>query len=286
MNLNEELRKIRTAMIMLGENMNSDHIVCKNCKHEWDIDYNDEDPYLCHQCGYNNKTNSIESDKTLKWWANKLNSEKPKELDEFGVDQSMYPNFNLDTFKSLTSFNKRVLYCNQNLKRLGAGTSRIVYQVEPGTVLKLAKNDRGLQQNRHEANEYNQTYFSEVRTNVLDYDHENDLWVISEIATKITPEIFKQYTGFDFDKFDKYINLKYGENNGKKITDKHYLTFLTPDEKEKMGKDDFIEEVKLFMFNNNLDPSDVGRISSWGLVDRDGHKQVVLTDYGYTGKYS
>lgn len=205
-------------------------------------------------------------------------------IDEFGVDKTMFPSFDLDEFKSLTSFKAREQYCNQTLKRIASGSSRIVYQVDAGSVLKLAKNRFGQQQNSSESNEYNHDYFSEVRTNVIDYDHENDLWIISEIATKITPTIFKEYTGFDLKTFDHYINLRYAQENGSKITDKHFLTFMSQEEYKRIQTNDFIQQIVEFMFNNGLLPSDLGRISSWGMVNRNSVKQIVLTDYGYTSK--
>jgi hypothetical protein len=205
-------------------------------------------------------------------------------IDEFGVDKAMFPSFDLDKFKSLTSFKAREQYCNQTLKRIASGSSRIVYQIDGGSVLKLAKNSFGQQQNSSESNEYNHDYFSEIRTNVIDYDHEDDLWVISEIATKITPAIFKQHTGFNLNMVDKYLNLRSAQNNGAKITNRDFLRFMNQKELDSLDDDDFIGKVVEFMFNNGLEPGDLGRISSWGMVNRNGVEQIVLTDYGYTSK--
>lgn len=208
-----------------------------------------------------------------------------KVLNEFGVDNSMFPNFNLETFKSLNSFKAREQYCNQTLKRIASGSSRIVYQVSPGSVLKLAKNRFGQDQNGSESSEYGHDYFDEVRTNVIDYDHVNDLWIISEIAKKITPAIFKQYTGFNLDLVDKYLNLRSAQNHGKKINDSDFLRYMSENELNRLHDDDFIGKIVEFMFNNGLEPGDLGRISSWGLVNRNGVEQLVLTDYGYTNKH-
>jgi hypothetical protein len=207
------------------------------------------------------------------------------ELDEINVDQNMYPKFNLDVFKDLKTFNKRIQYCNATLKRLGSGSSRTVYQIDLGSVLKLAKNKYGLQQNRLESDAYSDNHFSEIRTNVLDYDKTNYEWIVSEIATKITPFMFKEYTGFALKKVDGYLNLKYAENEGSKITDDDYYRYMTPTEKEIMDNSDFIMKIVEFMHNNGLAAGDLGRISSWGVVKRDHDERVVLIDYGFTGKY-
>jgi predicted lipase len=47
-----------------------------------------------------------------------------------------YPtNFDLDEFSKLTSFNKRIQYCQERLKRISSGSSRIVYMVDDTIVM-------------------------------------------------------------------------------------------------------------------------------------------------------
>lgn len=203
-------------------------------------------------------------------------------IDEFGVDHDNYPNFDLETFKSLTSYSKRIQYCNKTLRRIASGSSRVVYQVDAGNVLKLAKNSQGLNQNRNEANEYGVSHFENVRTNVIDRDDDGDLWIISEMAKKITPFMFKEYTGVAFNIFSEYVIYRYYRN--RKIRS-HYLEYTSPEIVDFLNNNEFVEEVVTFMFNNNLAAGDITRISSWGVVNRNGTEQVVLTDYGFTGSY-
>jgi len=42
-------------------------VTCKNCDWKWDIEKDDENPYLCHKCGYDNKKNKFDH-KALKKW--------------------------------------------------------------------------------------------------------------------------------------------------------------------------------------------------------------------------
>jgi mRNA-degrading endonuclease RelE of RelBE toxin-antitoxin system len=63
------------------------------------------------------------------------------------IDEDYPTNWNFDEFKALTSFNKRALYCNNNLQRISSGSARIVYKIDNDKVLKLAKNAKGLDQN-------------------------------------------------------------------------------------------------------------------------------------------
>lgn len=42
-------------------------IVCKKCNWSWDKDKNDSNIYLCHKCGYDNKTNNYNFHEFNKW---------------------------------------------------------------------------------------------------------------------------------------------------------------------------------------------------------------------------
>ena len=56
------------------------------------------------------------------------------------ISEMAYPaSFNMEEFKSLKSFAKRMEYCKSRLPRLGAGSSRVVFRVDDDKVLKLAK---------------------------------------------------------------------------------------------------------------------------------------------------
>ena len=55
-------------------------VTCKNCDWKWDIEKDDENPYLCHKCGYDNKKNKFDH-KALKKWKDE-NPYKEEELSE------------------------------------------------------------------------------------------------------------------------------------------------------------------------------------------------------------
>jgi hypothetical protein len=40
---------------------------CQNCNWGWEIESNDKNPYLCHQCGYDSKLNDFDM-KSFKEW--------------------------------------------------------------------------------------------------------------------------------------------------------------------------------------------------------------------------
>ena len=73
-----------------------------------------------------------------------------KTLNENLIGEDYPTQFDMNLFKSLKTFKERIEYCEANLKKIGSGSSRIVYQVDNNKVLKLAKNKKGIAQNETE----------------------------------------------------------------------------------------------------------------------------------------
>ena len=73
-------------------------------------------------------------------------------------------NFNIDIFKNLNSFSKRISYCDENIERISSGSSRIVYKINDEKVLKLAKNTKGLEQNKNEIQYRSDSYINYILT--------------------------------------------------------------------------------------------------------------------------
>jgi hypothetical protein len=90
-----------------------------------------------------------------------------------------------------TSFKSRLAYALERAKKLGTGSSRVAtiieYQGRP-TVLKIAKNAKGLAQNSVEADILNDGYASQmgILIPLIDYDEQNrePSWVHTELAQK------------------------------------------------------------------------------------------------------
>jgi len=90
-----------------------------------------------------------------------------------------------------TSFKSRLAYALERAKKLGTGSSRVAttieYQGRP-TVLKIAKNAKGLAQNSVEADILSDGYASQmgILIPIIDYDTQNrePSWVHTELAQK------------------------------------------------------------------------------------------------------
>ena len=202
-------------------------------------------------------------------------------LEYFNVDKQLNPHFVLEEFKTLTSFKERLRYCKDTLKYIGAGSSRIVFQLDGKAVLKLARSKKGLEQNYNECNHIGKTYYESIISKVYDKAEEEE-WIVSELARKTSKKEFKTFLGFDFDLYSKYLLYRIAEHNPQVYKGVSYEHLLTPKEIEFFNNDDFTEEMISFAFDFDIAQGDLGRINSYGVVNRDGDYKIVLVDYGCT----
>jgi predicted GNAT family acetyltransferase len=190
------------------------------------------------------------------------------------ISEDYPPNWNIETFKSIKSFSKRVAYCNQNLQRLASGSSRIAYKIDEEKVLKLAKNKKGIAQNSVERDWYVQQSYGNIVAKVYDVD-ENDLWLEMELAKKLTPSRFKALVGEHVDDVGDYLLNRDDENNGKRR-----VRAEDPIVKLVLDKNEWVQQIYSLCREVDLQPGDFGRISSYGEVIRDNKPAVVIIDLG------
>lgn len=208
-------------------------------------------------------------------------------LEMLEVANQIIQQFELETFRELRSFNQRIKYCQQSLIRLSSGSSRIVYDLGNGKVLKIARNRIGLVQNQHEFDLSEDWVFSnyEIITNVFD-GAENGEWIISEKAEKMTKPLFKKVTGYGWDEF---IQALYAENqriNGTKPNSRFEQEALAK-LIEKIWEDEDSLPYRMFSMIGSYPDlliGDLAKLNSWGVVKRKGKLHAVLIDYGITQK--
>lgn len=218
------------------------------------------------------------------------------------INEMAYPaTFDMKRFKSLKTFRDRTNYCLSELKYLGMGSARMVFEVDDEKVLKLAYNKKGLAQNEAEADWFLPSYgiFAEV------YDmHPSYQWIEMEKAAPARIADFDRiYTGENglfggffedwaedmgedysrrgmFDWLHAYVYHAYlvskGWNKGEAWEDV-FAAFENTDEYPGSlfdGLSRYIRDYDLHAYG------DLQRISSYGLVRRDGGERIVLIDYG------
>jgi hypothetical protein len=173
----------------------------------------------------------------------------------------------LKNLEGLENYNTRKEYAEKNLEHLSSGSSRIVYLTDNKTIVKLAKNDKGLAQNKAESNpEMKSKFINEVLDHAKNYS-----WIETHYLEKITVKDFKEMTGLDFDDFGEAI--RYGLKNISGNTDKE-----KPKNFDKVEKSEIYKEMKKIGQQFQLLGGDIARISSWGVKDN----HPVLIDAGLT----
>lgn len=173
----------------------------------------------------------------------------------------------LSNLEKLETYAARKKYADKNLKYLSSGSSRMVYLTDDGTVIKLAKNDKGLAQNKVESNPKMKSKFL---NKILKYS-KSYCWMETCFLDKITAKEFKKITGIDFEDFSEAIS--YGLKNVSEHSSRK-----KPSNFDKVSKSEIYKEMKKLGEKFNLLPGDLGRISSWGT--KDGNP--ILIDAGLT----
>jgi hypothetical protein len=190
-----------------------------------------------------------------------------------------YPSsFNIGEFKQLKSFNQRIQYCEQHLQRISSGSSRIVYKIDDEKVLKLAKNKKGLAQNKAEIDYGTEIYLKGIVANIFEYD-ENGLWVEMELARKITESEFKRISGFNFNDFAAALNNFYHERTNYR---NGFEMKVDPEIVAQMWEDEFVFDIFQYLGNYDVPVGDLKKLNTYGIVKREGQETIVLIDYGLT----
>lgn len=172
----------------------------------------------------------------------------------------------LKNIENLDTYQAKIKYLEKNLKHLSSGSSRIVYETFDKTIVKLAKNDKGIAQNKAESNPKMKSKFL---NEILGYA-KNFSWIETQYLDKITEKEFKKMTNIEFSDFGEAIG--YGL---KKISDS---SKDKPKNFDKVSKSEIYKEMKRIGEKFKLMPGDIARISSWGT--RNGNP--ILIDAGLT----
>jgi len=190
------------------------------------------------------------------------------------LEETDYPEgFSVEEFKALPGIKQKLSYVNSKLEKLGTGSSRVVFRVNSGTVIKVAKNAKGIAQNDTEIDIGNG---SSVTARVFDSDPEGG-WLEMESAVKKNfATIFKAYTGYTFKDFGYALYYKAQEHKGRGMSETNKAYF------QKVFESEFFNEVMDLVGNYDMPTGDLARPSSWGWVERDGQKLPVLIDFGLT----
>lgn len=177
-------------------------------------------------------------------------------------------------FDSSTSFAQRIKYCQEQAQKLGSGSSRVAFIIEyqgRKTVLKVAKNKKGIAQNGVEYDALSDWFLKrlEIFIPMIDADEENDppTWIHTEFAEKMTNAKFKKFFGVSPFELVKIAEKRFGYKNAR---------YFTPDESKLKEDDDCVINFMDYVGNYQPMIGDYSRIANWGIYQ----DKPVIIDIG------
>ena len=199
-------------------------------------------------------------------------TEKQQKMLQEAADE----HFSLEELSAIQSFRGRFNYCTQHLgKHIGKGSSRATFQIDDEKVLKLAWNNKGMDQNIVEM----QTYTASIFPNVYDYD-ENGKWIISEFVLPAKSQDFKHCFGMTFQQFVSFISAsgkyRFGGRYWNAMPENEWISYLENNEE----LSEFDEYIGNYGSHSFTPIGDMTRLCNYGLTQRNGEATIVLLDSG------
>jgi len=190
-------------------------------------------------------------------------------------------------YKSNTSFASRLRYAKERAKRIGSGSSRVAFEIEHEgrqTILKIAKNKKGLAQNDYESSILDD-YTLTIGIPMIDYDEENDppTWIHTEKAEKMKPTQFKKFfNGLTPDEVVHLVMVMSGKF--------HDMADPSPEVKQRYEEiweeNETINNLTDVVGSYPIHPQEFSMLSNWGiykgepvLIDVGGSSQVISQHY-------
>jgi hypothetical protein len=173
-------------------------------------------------------------------------------------------------------FKKRIAYAKAMASRVGQGSSRIAFKIPyqgRDTILKVAKNRKGVAQNEAESDVLNDYVIDQIGIMIpmIDHDENGFTWIHTELATKVTLAQFKAACGGSPDDLVEYAARRFPNDYKKRgYTGTSQIKNINP---EADLTERFIEYVGNYIPNI----SDYVSINNWGLYNGN----IVIIDVGF-----
>lgn len=199
-------------------------------------------------------------------------------INDILIEAPLPPDWDKDKFKSNTPFIHRVNYAKERAKRIGTGSSRIAFEIEyegRPTILKVAKNKKGIAQNEYESQMFNDYYVEglEITIPMIDHDEENDppTWIHTEKAEKMKPTDFKKFfNGMGTDETMQVVNYLVGKTQ----------SYASDEDIERYNQlyedNEYIMSLVDLVGNYDVHPGDFRYLPNWGIYKG----QPVIIDIG------
>jgi len=193
-------------------------------------------------------------------------------------------------FNERIPFTQRVKYAKERATQIGTGSSRIAFVIKYNgrdTVLKVAKNKKGIAQNEYESSMLEDYLLSDYKILIplIDYDEENNspTWIHTELATKAKQSDFKRKYGHSLDDIIDFVELYTGKGSRFRYSRGQSAEETFP---EIDPEDPLIDGLIFLVGNYDFEASDLRRVANWGLykgnlviIDVGSSREVIKTYY-------
>ena len=192
------------------------------------------------------------------------------------------------------TFKSRLEYALQRAPRLGGGSSRVAFVIPDNgreTVLKIAKNNKGLAQNEAELEVLDDGYLGkmDIVIPLIDYDKQNPTptWLQTEKANKVSESKLAKMlhakgpwpmTNFLYAIENVLGNRKKNSYIPDLATIKKEMTAAGSTEQDMYIFFDYVNQVADLVNSSNLLPGDFGNAANWG----EYQGRPVIIDLGYS----
>jgi len=179
------------------------------------------------------------------------------------------PKFEIEKLKSLPNESVMQAYAMNYLEPLGQGSSRIAFVLSSKKVLKIARNEKGISQNKAEIEVYTDPATADTAAKIYDFDDQGR-WITSDLVKPLTdPSEFMKLTGVSWEEFVQDLASsvsKFAREKGMTLNKRaHEFTQKAYNMAEK-GK-------------SKLKLGDLTVLDHWGKTP---NGRVVILDYGFT----
>lgn len=180
-------------------------------------------------------------------------------------------------FTPRSSFAAKIKYAQERAAKLGTGSSRVAFEVEykgRPTVIKIAKNRKGIAQNEVEAEILSDHYAASfhVFIPIIDYDEEHNqpIWLHTEKAEKITKNQFERVTDVTPEIIYYYTRyMQTGQDYNKNILASKLRKKLKTDVVEEVlewcHENEYCQDIFTLVKNYDLQVGDFERLANWGM---------------------
>lgn len=206
-----------------------------------------------------------------------------KNVEKMIAEAPLPPDWDATVYSDNKSFASQLKYAKERASRIGAGSSRVVFEIPfegRPTVLKIAKNKKGLAQNSKEGDWSMHRMYPSITLPIIDVDEkgEEPHWIHVEKADKMSKSQFKAITGFNFDVFGHVLQDSEKRRMPRSSFAIDWLYGMDEKEVKAIQDSELFTDIEGLMADYDILAGDLTRINNWGLYKG----EPVIIDLGFS----